>query len=85
MKGPNSPAFRKFSDPNWANHLPLNVVTEFMGHSDVKTTSEFYTTVARDQVTHTGWIVEAVAMRDADRTDAGLTPAARIGLNRKVG
>ncbi len=29
-------------------HLPMNVVRELMGHSDIATTQEFYTTVDRD-------------------------------------
>ncbi len=39
---------RKCAGQNWADHVPMNVVKELMGHSKITTTQEFYTTVDRD-------------------------------------
>jgi integrase len=39
---------RKCAGQNWADALPMNVVKEFMGHSSIATTQEFYSTVDRD-------------------------------------
>ena len=36
---------RKCCGQNWANHLPMNVVKEFMGHSDIATTQTYYSCV----------------------------------------
>ncbi len=36
---------RKCCCQNWANTLPMNVVKEFMGHSSIDTTAEFYNKV----------------------------------------
>jgi integrase len=36
---------RKCCIQNWANSLPMNVVKELAGHSDIETTSKFYNTV----------------------------------------
>lgn len=41
-------AFRKSCAQNWANHLPMNVVREFMGHADIATTAEFYSAVSEE-------------------------------------
>ena len=38
---------RKCAGQNWADHLPMNVVKELMGHSNITTTAEFYSTVDR--------------------------------------
>jgi integrase len=38
---------RKCCGQNWADNLPMNVVKEFMGHSDISTTAEFYNIVDR--------------------------------------
>ena len=39
---------RKSCGQNWADHLPMNVVKELMGHSHIATTQEFYTQVDKD-------------------------------------
>jgi len=39
---------RKCAGQNWADHLPINVVKEWMGHSDISTTQEFYNQVDKD-------------------------------------
>jgi len=36
---------RKCCLQNWANSLPMNVVKELAGHSDIQTTNRFYSTV----------------------------------------
>ena len=39
---------RKCAGQNWADHMPINVVKEWMGHSDISTTQEFYNQVDKD-------------------------------------
>jgi integrase len=41
----NIHTLRKNAGQNWADNLPMNVVKEFLGHADIKTTQEFYTQV----------------------------------------
>ena len=36
---------RKCAGQNWADHLPMVVVKEFLGHSSIETTAEFYSKV----------------------------------------
>ncbi len=76
-------AFRKSCGQNWADHLPMNVVKELMGHADIATTAEYYSTVSREHEAHAQWVTEAV-VRGASRmqTDAGLTPALDNGRRR---
>jgi len=33
---------------NWADHLPMNVAKEFMGHADISPTAEFYSNVGKE-------------------------------------
>ena len=33
---------------NWSDHLPMNVVKEFMGHADISPTAEFYSKVSKE-------------------------------------
>jgi integrase len=40
---------RKSCGQNWANALPIHVVMELMGHSDIATTQKFYNQVEKDQ------------------------------------
>ena len=78
-------ALRKSCGQNWANNLPMNVVKEFMGHADIATTAEFYTTVSKDHATHARWIIEKITVGGADETDARMTPEPKISPNRRVG
>jgi len=39
---------RKCAGQNWADYMPINVVKEWMGHSDISTTQEFYNQVDKD-------------------------------------
>lgn len=52
-------ALRKSCGQNWANHLPMNVVKELLGHSALSTTVEFYSTVSAEHE------AQAVAVTDA--------------------
>lgn len=78
-------SFRKSCGQNWANNLPMNVVKEYMGLSEIKTTAEFCTTVSQDHTAHAQWVIEAVTMGHSSPNDAKVTPAANTGLRRKVG
>ena len=78
-------SLRKSCGQNWANHLPINVVKEFMGHSDIKTTAEFYTEVRDDHSATARWVIEAITVKSGRETDARLTPEAKSGLERRVG
>ena len=80
-------AFRKSCGQNWANHLPMNVVKEFMGHSDIKTTAEFYTTVSNDHAEHARRVIQTITVGPAEtnKTDARLTPEAQKAFSRKAG
>jgi len=77
--------FRKSCGQNWANHLPMNVVKELMGHASISTTAEFYSTVTPDHEAHAQWVIEATTVGRAAKSDAGLTPAPKTGLARRVG
>jgi len=39
---------RKSCGQNWADYLPMNVVKELMGHSNIATTAEFYNQIDSD-------------------------------------
>ena len=41
---------RKCCIQNWANSLPMNVVKELAGHSDIETTNRFYSTVDEEHL-----------------------------------
>jgi len=77
--------FRKSCGQNWANHLPMNVVKELMGHANISTTAEFDTTVSADHEAAAPWAIEAITIESRGETGAGLTPKVRIRQSRKVG
>ena len=54
--------FRKSCGQNWADHLPMNVVRELMGHADISTTAEFYSTVSQEHETKAQWVIEAITV-----------------------
>ncbi len=54
--------FRKSCGQNWANHLPMNVVKELMGHADIATTAKFYSAVSKEHEAHAQWITEAITV-----------------------
>lgn len=77
---------RKSCGQNWADHLPMNVVKELMGHANISTTAEFYSTVTEEHEAHAQWIVEALTIgKGATQTDARMTPDGESGLRRRVG
>ncbi len=41
---------RRFCITNWAQDLPIHVVQQLAGHSDIKTTQQFYLSVREDDV-----------------------------------
>jgi len=63
--------FRKSCGQNWADHLPMNFVEELMGHADISTTAEFYSTVSEEHEAKAQWIIEAITIgRTTGMTDA---------------
>jgi len=70
---------RKCCCQNWADHLPMNVVKELMGHSSIATTQEFYTQVDRDHEAKAAMVIQrlidsSTGRRESAKTDARLTP-----------
>jgi integrase len=77
--------FRKSCGQNWADHLPMNVVKELMGHADIGTTAEFYSMVSEEHETQAQWIIEAITMgRPGKTTDARVTSEPQIGPIRRA-
>ncbi|GAI25101.1 unnamed protein product [marine sediment metagenome] len=78
---------RKSCGQNWADHLPMNVVKELMGHSKVETTLEFYNQVDAQHEEQAARVIQrlienAGKRNKADKTDARLTPGA---ISRQIG
>ena len=72
---------RKSGGQNWADHLPMNVVKELMGHSKVETTLEFYNQVDAQHEEQAARVIQrlienAGKRNNSDKTDARLTPEA---------
>ncbi len=57
---------RKCAGQNWADHMPINVVKEWMGHSDISTTQEFYNQVDKDHEAKAALLIQNLL-------DTGLT------------
>jgi integrase len=75
---------RKSCGQNWADHLPMNVVKELMGHSKVETTLEFYNQVDSDHEAKAARVIQQLidAAENSDRseqTDVKLTFLANSG------
>jgi integrase len=51
---------RKSCGQNWANHLPIHVVKELLGHSDISTTQKFYNQVEKDQRRQAAKVIQAL-------------------------
>lgn len=62
---------RKCCGQNWADHLPMNVVKELMGHSNIATTQEFYTTVDRDHEKKAAQVVQRLL--EQSKSDVRMT------------
>jgi len=70
---------RKSCGQNWADHLPMNVDKELMGHSNISTTQEFYTQVDKDHEAKAARIMQrlidsADSNKKSKKTDARMTP-----------
>ena len=50
---------RKSCGTIWAAHLPMHVVKELLGHSEISTTAEFYTMVDDSMADKARWVVDA--------------------------
>ena len=78
---------RKSCTQNWADHLPMNVVKELMGHSSIKTTEEFYSTV---DATHQKLASDSIQrliepdenLAAPEKSDAQVTPDQFSSQNR---
>ena len=60
---------------NWAKHLPIHVVKELAGHSDIKTTQQFYLSVQPEDISRAQKVQELVVGKipENDMTDPKLT------------
>ena len=60
---------RKSCGQNWADHLPMNVVKELMGHSSISTTQEYYTQVDSDHEAKAARVIDSLLREnDVERT-----------------
>jgi integrase len=74
---------RKCAWQNWADYLPMNVVKELMGHSNISTTQEFYLAVDRDHEKKAAQVVQKLL--ENNQNDVQVTYEAdynKIGGNR---
>ena len=74
---------RKCAGQNWADYLPMNVVKELMGHSNISTTAEFYNTVDRDHEKKAAKVVQQLL--DTNKNDVKVTyesKTSQIGGNK---
>ena len=62
---------RKCCGQNWADHLPMNVIKEFLGHSNISTTQEFYLKVDRDHEKKAAQVVQQLL--DTNKNDVKVT------------
>ena len=60
---------------NWARHLPIHVVRKLAGHSDIKTTQQFYLSVQAEDVARAEATQESLLGKilPSDLTDQKLT------------
>ena len=69
---------------NWARYLPIHLVQELAGHSDMRTTKRYYLSVHPDDIAK-AQRVQAEVLADileADLTDPKLTHSAQKGASR---
>ena len=72
---------RKCCGQNWADFLPMNVVKEWMDHSSITTTQEFYSQVDSDHEAKAASVIQQLLEnadhnKDLNKTDAKMTPKA---------
>jgi len=61
---------RKSCGQNWANHLPMNVVKELLGHADISTTAKFYSAVSKEHEDQARRVAEAKTILSGQRDRA---------------
>ena len=59
---------RKCAGQNWADYLPMNVVKELMGHSNIATTAEFYNQVDRDHELKAARVIQSLLESNKNAT-----------------
>ena len=59
---------RKCAGQNWADYLPMNVVKELMGHSNIATTAEFYNQVDRDHELKAARVIQGLLESNMNAT-----------------
>lgn len=62
---------RKCAGQNWADYLPMNVVKELMGHSDIATTQKFYLQVDSDHEKKAANVIQQLLSKN--KTDVKVT------------
>lgn len=70
---------RKCAGQNWADYLPMNVVKELMGHSNIATTAEFYNQVDAEHEAKAAKVIQQLIDTvengiSSKKTDAKMTP-----------
>jgi len=75
--------FRKCCAQNWADHLPMNVVQQLMGHSKAETTLEYYSQVDKDHEEKAAQVMQNLLqnVNCSGKSDAGMTPDAVLQQN----
>jgi integrase len=66
---------RKSAGQNWADHLPMNVVKELMGHSKAETTLEYYNQVDKDHEEKAARVIQNLleSVDESIKTDVKMT------------
>lgn len=64
---------RKCCIQNWANVLPMNVVKELAGHSDIETTNRFYSTVDEEHLNAAAQLGDKLLATDLKLTFSGVS------------
>jgi len=64
---------------NWARHLPIHVVQQLAGHSDINTTQQYYLSVRAEDVVQAQAVQQSLLGKilDSGATDQKLTNSAR--------
>jgi integrase len=51
---------RRSAITNWAKHLPIHVVQQFAGHSNIATTRKYYLSVRPEDITSAGQVINKI-------------------------
>lgn len=68
---------RKCAGQNWADHLPMNVVKELMGHSDIATTQKYYNQVDEDHEAKAARVIQEL-LENGQREEQGEKSDVRV-------